>query len=113
MSGRMPLPPIPTCPQEPWEKLRRRLTGTGVGSNFRFVADPTVATRLSGRGAAVALVALRQDLGTDCALERLGASTSHANCPHGGTRKECARAAMSLDFSGARHVGESAAIANR
>jgi hypothetical protein len=70
MSGRMPLPPIPTCPQEPWEKLRRRLTGTGVGSNFRFVADPTVATRLSGRGAAVALVALRQDASAQVRVPR-------------------------------------------
>ena len=30
--------PIPICPQEPWKAQDgRRLTGTGVGSNFRFV----------------------------------------------------------------------------
>ena len=49
MWGRMLLPPIHICPQEPWEAQEyRTLTGTGVGSNFLFdfVSDLDVETRL-------------------------------------------------------------------
>ena len=38
MWGRMLLPPIHICPQEPWEAQEyRMLTGTGVGSIFFFL----------------------------------------------------------------------------
>ena len=41
MWGRMPLPPIPICPHEPWEAqlTAHTDTGPGVGSNFRFVSN--------------------------------------------------------------------------
>ena len=44
--GRVPLPPIPTCPHPPGameeaqgDAHSTQLTGTGVGSTFRFVSD--------------------------------------------------------------------------
>ena len=57
---------------------------------------------LSGRGAAVALVWRSAKTSVHFVLARLMRRRSGQN---GRTRKDRARATMSLDFSGARHVG--------
>ena len=37
MWGRMPLPLIPNCPQEPWEAQEEAHRDRSIGSIFRFV----------------------------------------------------------------------------